>query len=369
MQSFDLKHFLGLFFFGMALSLSAQSIYFELDQAKLDGVAKKTLQQIIREQPAIYLQIECHCDSLGTSPYNLDLSKRRAEVTKKFLIENGFKPTHIRVAWYGKERPLYSNQSADRYKNRRCDIQGQRPNSNMEDFQGLPGEEFIVPNLVFVGNQAIPMHHAIHMLDSLYELVRKTPARMLIKGHVCCADEMELSEKRALQVRDYLVARGVNPARLEHKGFSNHRPLAKEIDAATREMNRRVEIEVLETLPESSLQQEPAHNQELHFEVLYLNQAAGKGNLDIQSKYNMKLVAQELAATPNFFYQFEIYGPQKDRRMHEQLHSEIDMAMRKAGLAKGRYQISILGEINKPGFPSNQRHLFLRYKPIKKKTP
>jgi outer membrane protein OmpA-like peptidoglycan-associated protein len=362
---FGLKNLFHLSLFFVMVSAQAQSIYFELDQAKLDGVAKKALQEIIRDQPAIYLQIECHCDSLGTSPYNLALSQRRAEVTKKFLIDNGFKATHIRVAWFGKERPLYSNQSADRYKNRRCDITGQRPNSNMEDFQGQQGEEFIVPNLVFVGNQAIPMQHAIYMLDSLYELVRRTPARMLIKGHVCCSDEMELSEKRALQVKNYLVARGIDAARLEHKGFSNHRPLVKEVDAATREMNRRVEIEVLETLPESRLKKELPQTQELYFQVLYLNQAAGKGNLDIQSKYNMKLVAQVLAETPGFFFQFEIFGPRTDRRMQEQLHSEIDMAMRKEGIPKSRYQINILGEIKQPGFSVNQRHLFLRYKSIK----
>lgn len=347
------------------LSAQGQSIYFELDEAKLDASSKKVLKEIIREQPAIYLQIECHCDSLGTSPYNLDLSERRAAVTKKFLIDNGFKPTHIRVAWFGKERPLYSNQSADRYKNRRCDITGQRPNSNMEDFQGLPGEEFIVPNLVFVGNQAIPMQHAIYMLDSLYELVRKTPARMLIKGHVCCADEMELSEKRALQVKNYLVARGIDSSRLVHQGFSNHRPLVQEVNAATREMNRRVEIEVVATLPTAEIKNEVAQSQELYFEVLYLNQAAGKGNLDIQSKYNMKLVAQVLADTPDFVFQFEIFGPRKDRRMHEQLHSEIDMAMRKAGVPKGRYQIALLGEINNLGFAAAERYVFLRYKAIK----
>ncbi|MCH8555500.1 MAG: OmpA family protein [Schleiferiaceae bacterium] len=351
-----------LLFFSWCAAV-AQPIYFDLDKHHLDDKAKKVLKDIMTNSTGIYLQIECHCDSLGTSPYNMALSQRRAETTRQYFIDNGFSAKHIRVAWFGKEQPAYDNNSPDRYKNRRCDITTQKPNISIEEFQGRKGEEFVIPNLVFVGNQPIPMRNSINVLDTLYELVRKIPAKLLIKGHVCCSDEQELSEKRAEQVKEYLVSRGIDANRLYTEGFSNRRPLAKEVNAKTREMNRRVEIEVLEELPPSILAQEKRKPESLYFEVLNLRQAPKRGNLDMQSKYNMQLIAQTLDETLGFTYEFEIFGPQKDRRMHEQLHSEIDIMMRRHNVSKARYRIFIREEIDKPGFNANTRYVFLRYTP------
>jgi outer membrane protein OmpA-like peptidoglycan-associated protein len=339
------------------------AIYFDLDKAQLTQTAMQTLKEVAHSDAYTYLQIECHCDSLGTSPYNMDLSRRRAETTKKFLIANGFSPKHIRVAWFGKEQPAYDNRGDERYKNRRCDLRPQRPNTKFEDFTGTKGEEFIIPDLVFVGNQAIPMHHSLPMLDSLYQMVRKTPAKLLIKGHVCCSDEQELSEKRAIQIKRYLISRGISPDRLSWEGYSNKRPLAKEVDAKTREMNRRVEIEVLEALPAAVLQSEQEKPVRLYFELLSLRQTQGKGNLDMQSKFNLDLIAQTLAATPNYTFQFEIFGPTRDRRMHEHLHSEIDMMMRKKGFKRNDYRILIKGPMQDPAFTPEARYVFLYLDP------
>jgi outer membrane protein OmpA-like peptidoglycan-associated protein len=361
---------LPLFIFYCLIALApfraySQAIYFHLDKHDLTKEAKETLREIIRNDAYIYLQIECHCDSLGTSPYNMALSKRRAETTKRFLISNGFSAKHIRVAWFGKEQPAFDNKGDERFKNRRCDIRPQRPNTNFEDFSGTKGEEFVIPNLVFVGNQAIPMHHSLPMLDSLYQMVRKTPAMLLIKGHVCCSDEQELSEKRAQQIKKYLVSRGINPGRLNWEGFSNRRPLVKEVDAPTRELNRRVEIEVLETLMPGQFADRPTAPQELYFELLSLRQTSRKGNLDMQSKYNLDLIAQTLKATPGFIFQFEIFGPVKDRRMHELLHAEIDMMMRRKGFNKNEYRILIKGPLAEAGYQKELRYVFLHYQPLK----
>ncbi len=51
-----------------------------------------------------------------------------------------------------------------------------------------------------------------------------------------------LSVNRAASVRQYLAARGVDPARITIDGRGSHEPIADNSSAQGRAMNRRVEI-------------------------------------------------------------------------------------------------------------------------------
>lgn len=53
---------------------------------------------------------------------------------------------------------------------------------------------------------------------------------------------MELSQRRALAVSNYLAAQGVNPARLRAVGYGETRPIADNATTAGQTANRRVEI-------------------------------------------------------------------------------------------------------------------------------
>jgi outer membrane protein OmpA-like peptidoglycan-associated protein len=69
---------------------------------------------------------------------------------------------------------------------------------------------------------------------------------VLVEGHTDSTGKYEsnikLSERRAEAVRTYLVKKGVQPDRLEAKGFGPDRPVADNKTAAGREANRRVEF-------------------------------------------------------------------------------------------------------------------------------
>lgn len=55
----------------------------------------------------------------------------------------------------------------------------------------------------------------------------------------------QLSEKRALAVKHYLVQKGIDPGRLEAKGYGEANPVADNATAAGRKQNRRVELRLL----------------------------------------------------------------------------------------------------------------------------
>ena len=59
---------------------------------------------------------------------------------------------------------------------------------------------------------------------------------------------LELSERRALSVRDYLAESGIAPEIITTEGFGKSRPLLPESNAMARAKNRRVEIGIVDTV-------------------------------------------------------------------------------------------------------------------------
>jgi outer membrane protein OmpA-like peptidoglycan-associated protein len=53
------------------------------------------------------------------------------------------------------------------------------------------------------------------------------------------------SEERATSAKSYLVAKGIESARVETKGYSNTQPVTDNKSDASRQLNRRVDIKVI----------------------------------------------------------------------------------------------------------------------------
>ncbi len=84
-------------------------------------------------------------------------------------------------------------------------------------------------------------------LDKLIEVFKAYPdTNLLINGHTDSvgndANNMTLSQKRVLSVRDYLIANGIESSRLTTKWYGETMPKATNDTAEGRSINRRVEI-------------------------------------------------------------------------------------------------------------------------------
>ncbi len=87
-------------------------------------------------------------------------------------------------------------------------------------------------------------------LDSLVAFLQKHPdIRIGISGHTdnVGGDEynLDLSERRAQAVQQYLFAKGITMERTRAKGFGKTKPIADNLTEAGRQANRRVECVVL----------------------------------------------------------------------------------------------------------------------------
>jgi OmpA-OmpF porin, OOP family len=85
------------------------------------------------------------------------------------------------------------------------------------------------------------------VLDDVADVLKKYPEYSLsIEGHTDNqgddARNLDLSQRRAKTCYDYLVAKGVDAARLSHAGFGETKPVADNTTAAGRAQNRRVEF-------------------------------------------------------------------------------------------------------------------------------
>jgi peptidoglycan-associated lipoprotein len=99
-------------------------IYFDFNRYDLSKDARTTLRAAadwLRDNPAIRVEIEGHCDELGTSVYNLALGAKRTYAVKDYLISLGVARSRLSTISYGEEIPFCQEPTEHcRQKNRRA---------------------------------------------------------------------------------------------------------------------------------------------------------------------------------------------------------------------------------------------------------
>ena len=99
------------------------TVYFFYDSSVLSSEAKDTLLENINwiqsHSEVTSLELEGHCDAMGSEAYNIGLGRRRAESVKSFLVEKGVEASRLSVISYGEERPF---SEVDHSKNRRVNF-------------------------------------------------------------------------------------------------------------------------------------------------------------------------------------------------------------------------------------------------------
>ena len=85
-----------------------------------NGLLAEIADVILRHPELRRIEIEGHTDDRGGADHNLDLSQRRAEAVRRWLVDHGVEESRISARGYGSTRPLVPNiTSANRARNRR----------------------------------------------------------------------------------------------------------------------------------------------------------------------------------------------------------------------------------------------------------
>jgi outer membrane protein OmpA-like peptidoglycan-associated protein len=101
-------------------------LLFGTDQAELQAGATATLDSMIAtisKEPNRRIVVEGHTDSVGDAGHNQELSRRRAEAVRQYLIAHGVAPDRITAVGKGEAEPIAGNDTAEgRKHNRRVDV-------------------------------------------------------------------------------------------------------------------------------------------------------------------------------------------------------------------------------------------------------
>lgn len=78
---------------------------------------------ILQKNPDMSIRIEGHTDNIGSMKYNIDLSQKRAQAVKNYLVEKGINESRVSVMGFGFKKPIAPNDTEEgRALNRRAEI-------------------------------------------------------------------------------------------------------------------------------------------------------------------------------------------------------------------------------------------------------
>ncbi len=107
-------------------SIALYGILFDFDKATLQQASAKQLQDVLmllHTNSDLRLEIQGHTDDDGSADYNLQLSHRRAESVRQYLLLFGVEPSRLQAKGYGESMPVVPNNSEEnKAKNRRVEL-------------------------------------------------------------------------------------------------------------------------------------------------------------------------------------------------------------------------------------------------------
>jgi outer membrane protein OmpA-like peptidoglycan-associated protein len=283
-----------LFIAKAGLSQDSSIVYFDFDKYELTSPAKETLDKLITKPNLYSAVIYGHTDQFGSNTYNDQLSVKRANAVKKYLIDKGVITDKIKVVkGFGEMMPAINKlDEISRQSNRRVVIittyevsaedsvvmevpkteapKTQPPPDNtrkpvkedlitkITDSTTREGDNIILKNINFYGGRHVFLPQSYASLTELLYAMQTIPTlEVEIQGHICCMDgeqdgldldtgEPFLSYNRARAVYEYLVEKGIDRKRMKYRGYGHKFPIIQfERSEDERTTNRRVEIKIL----------------------------------------------------------------------------------------------------------------------------
>jgi len=257
-------------------SQSHFTVHFDFNKYSLNSSAISRLDSFLLENKKSLsiseIELNGHCDAIGSDSYNDKLSIQRVATVKDYLYKHGIPAISFsQETGHGKKESLNENSTAEeRQLNRRVDISfvpGKLKNNpdetslkeKLTDSTITAGSTIVLKNINFVSGMHLFLQESEPMLQELLAAMRAFPKLVIrIEGHICCEETTgdgldietglkNLSEARAKAVQDYLLKNGIEKQRISYKGFGHAAPIHPFPEKTEEEetQNRRVEIKII----------------------------------------------------------------------------------------------------------------------------
>jgi outer membrane protein OmpA-like peptidoglycan-associated protein/tetratricopeptide (TPR) repeat protein len=124
-------------------------------------------------------------------------------------------------------------------------------NLNVDLIKVKVGKKVVLNNILFETGKSVLTSGSYRELERLLNIMKEnTHMKIEISGHTDKTGSeplnFKLSGARAKAVVDYLIQNGIDPSRMEFRGYGSLQPISDNSTAAGRAKNRRVEFKILE---------------------------------------------------------------------------------------------------------------------------
>ncbi|MEN9333335.1 MAG: Inner rane lipoprotein YiaD precursor [Bacteroidota bacterium] len=210
------------------------------------------------------LKVVGYADCRGDVKSNIELSRKRAKFIATNLVTLGVVDHDFKIEVVGNgELPCRGEEELEMSSDRRVDVvmtyeviaeaEGdEAPDAPMQQMIETGRLELIGVN--FQPGMRYFLPGVEEVLNAFAESLKKSPEiKIELQGHICCHGKQgdgqdietgldNLSVMRAKEVYDFLIAKGIDKARLRYKGMGNAFPKVwPEMSNADQIANRRVE--------------------------------------------------------------------------------------------------------------------------------
>ena len=248
------------------------TVYFDTGMDYLTAESDKEFQSwILKNKNIRVLKIYGYTDKHSTSEKNLTLSQRRADhVFKKMLVYDYAPEEDIDIKGFGETATQSGDDKQQRkvviwYESRvieKASVKAEElsiePEVTVTKFslgrqnvKAKVGDRIRLKSLGFFPGADKVLPECYPILEDLFKTMQDNPKlKIQIQGHICCYPSAtnSLARARAETIYIYLVQKGIAKSRLSYTDFGGSRPVCAipEKNEMEREVNRRVEIEIIE---------------------------------------------------------------------------------------------------------------------------
>lgn len=123
--------------------------------------------------------------------------------------------------------------------------------SDQSVFEVKKGSKIVLKHVLFVQSKPEFLPESYVELDRLVATLNQNPTVTIeVSGHTDNQGNrdlnLKLSEERAFKVKDYLVSHGIDPKRINVKGYGPDKRISPNDTETNRRLNRRVEFEIIQ---------------------------------------------------------------------------------------------------------------------------
>ncbi len=255
--------------FSQETSIDSINIYYSTAKYVLNDVQKEELLYFLSDKDSSlteHITIKGYTDFVGSIRYNTKLAKLRTSNVADFMATK-YNSTIEEVAIGELEKP-YNYSLTDGVQEHRKTTISIRSTIKLDDSKYTylqkidslkEGDKIRLRNINFKLATADLTKSSVPELDKLATIMANNEnLDIAIEGHVCCGADKEvktqkmtyenewLSNKRAKTIHDYLISKGIDSIRLQHKGYGFTNPLIYPEESETdRYQNRRIELSVI----------------------------------------------------------------------------------------------------------------------------